>query len=346
LMLVVGALRRDRFFDAAANVVAAVGGTSRRRVLWALLAVAAGVSALVPNIAVVLLLGSLALTVARRFAIPPGRTLVQLVMASNVGGLATLIGDPPNILIGTAAHVGFLPFLEYMAPLVAALLVVLMVSATWGASDAPTAFADFRPEPPRVGWSVVAAAATVVAVGTAESLTWPVGPVAAAGGVAAAAAARLSLREALAAIDWDTLGLIAGLLVVTAALAQQGVPTLVAEGLRTGPAGPWRAVMVMGGVALISALVDNLPIVAGLIPVVKEVATATPVLWYAVAIGAALGGNATPVGAASNLTALALARTAGYPVSFGQYLRWAIPATGAMFGLAAVYVAVWPAGGH
>jgi Na+/H+ antiporter NhaD/arsenite permease-like protein len=351
LMVLVAVLEHEGLFVFLAERAERWGGGSPRRVLIIFLVLVALVSAFLPNVTVILILGPALITLAEGFGLNPLPILILGVVASNLGGMATLVGDPPNILIGTAASLDFVDFLRYLAPLAVVLVVLTILRVTRQETARIEAGTDREPVFRRARshhfWPLLAIAALTAASFVLQpSLGMPIGLLALLGALLAVLVVGSDFDTLMTKVDWSTLAFFAGLFVVVGALVHQGVVASLSSWILAWNLGPWLGVVVLLGTAVLSALLDNLPIVAAMIPLVDRLTAAHPAyfpgLWVALAIGAAVGGNATLYGAAANVVAGSLAKARGYRLSFRDWMRTAGPLT---MGLLVVAVAwMWVGG--
>ncbi len=367
MMLLVAIAKRSGLFEALA-VAAAHSVQARPAALLAMLQVVTAVlSALLDNVTTVLLVVPVTLALTKQLKLPAFPFLVSLIMASNIGGTATLIGDPPNILIGSRAGLTFNQFLLHLTP-IACLIMAVQIAMThwlWGRSltaspeDRAFVLAE-KPSETVKDWTGLAQAVAVIAgviaifVAARQVHIEP--------GSAALAGASLlllldSLRQPraeqglhvekmLGEIDWITIFFFLGLFVVVAGIERSGLLGVVAETMLSVTAGSplGLGMVILWGAAVLSAIVDNIPFVATMIPIVNQLApqfggsAGLEPLWWALALGACLGGNGTLIGASANLAVAGLAEQAGEPISFWSYTRVAAPMTAVSVAMAAVYV--------
>jgi Na+/H+ antiporter NhaD/arsenite permease-like protein len=343
MMIIVGVLKRTGLFQwmAYKSFQLARGNIYGLAVL--LMLVTALISAFLDNVTTMLLIIPVTIEIALALKIDPLSLLLPEVFASNVGGTATLIGDPPNIMIGSYAGLTFMDFIAHMALIC---LIGLAVSAVYFAfwfrrgyaaarvDDVPAMTARLREEyritdgPLLVKAGVVLALTIVLFVAHGALHMEP--------SIAAMAGASLLLvisgvhvvemveRE----VEWPTLIFFMMLFIVVAGAEQTGLIQIVADWVREAAQGsPVKAViMVLWVSAVLSAVIDNIPFTATMLPIVAYLNGAIPgvhggVLWWALALGACLGGNGTLIGASANVVTVGLAEKAGYPVSFMHYLR-------------------------
>lgn len=344
MMLVVGVLQRTGVFEYVAIRAVKKAGGRPFRVMVILVVVTATASAALDNVTTVLLVAPVTFLVCERLAVPVAPYLIAEAMASNIGGTATLVGDPPNIIIGSRAGLTYGDFLWHLAPLVVVLMVVFVglcrvlfrhafvhrperVAAVL-ALDEREAIRD-----PRLLGIGLGVLAVVTAAFTLHSvLHLDPSVVALIGGLVLVAASGLDPEELAADVEWPTLLFFAGLFVMVGALVRTGAVGVVADAAAAASEGHlrWAAVGLLWGSAAVSGVVDNIPYVATTSPVVAQLVAAAGdteqarSLWWALAIGADLGGNATAVGASANVVVLGLAEKAGHRIGFWGFTRYGL----------------------
>jgi Na+/H+ antiporter NhaD/arsenite permease-like protein len=278
-------------------------------------------------------------------------------LASNIGGTATLVGDPPNIIIASRAGLSYNDFLVHLAPFVVLLLVVFVGLCRWLFRSA------FRFDAERVArvmalrerdaiqnGRLLAISVGVLTAVTAAFVLHTVlhlepAVVAMVGGLLLLALSRLETAEVAKDVEWPTLVFFAGLFVMVGALVNTGVITKLSRAAADAVEGR-ELLATMGllwGSAVLSAIVDNIPYVATMSPVVAELVNVgghdnSQVLWWALALGADLGGNATAVGASANVVILGLAERAGKRISFWEFTKYGLVVTVVTVGLATPYL--------
>ena len=356
MMVIVSVLRQTGVFEYTAIWAAKRARGRPYRLMVALVVITAIASALLDNVTTVLLLAPVTFVVCERLALPVPPYLIAEVMASNIGGAATLVGDPPNIIIASRAGLSFNDFLVNLAPLVVVLMIVYCVLCRWLFRSA------FRYDPVR--------AEEVMALREREAITdarllkqslFVLGLVVAAfvlhpvlhyepslialfGAGVLVALTRVTIQQALREVEWSTLVFFAGLFIMVGGLVQTGVIGRVsrsATGLAQGRTG-LTAMVLLWASAVLSAIVDNIPYVATMSPIVADlVHRAGPdgqVLWWALALGADLGGNATVIGASANVVVLGIAERRGIRISFWEFSRYGLVVTFITVALAALYL--------
>ncbi|MGH3683048.1 MAG: ArsB/NhaD family transporter, partial [Natronosporangium sp.] len=337
MMLIVAVLRRTGVFE-----YVAIWATKRARgrpfpVMVLLVLVTAVASAALDNVTTVLLIAPVTFLVCERLNVPVAPFLIAEVLASNIGGTATLVGDPPNIIIASRAGLSFNDFLIHLAPLVVVLLVVFIglcrVLFRKAFQYDPERAAEVMQLRERdaihdvrlLAISGVVLGAVLVAFVLHTFLDLEPSVIAMVGGLTLLALSRLNAESVAKDVEWPTLAFFAGLFVMVGGLVNTGVIGTVAEQAADaveGRLGLATFVLLWASAAL-SAIVDNIPYVATASPVVAELVAADgtdqgQLLWWSLALGADLGGNATAVGASANVVVLGIAERAGRKISFWE----------------------------
>ncbi|GIE85638.1 ArsB/NhaD family transporter [Actinoplanes regularis] len=346
MMLIVGVLRRTGLFE-----YLAIWAVKRARgrpypVMVLLVVITAVASAGLDTVTTVLLVAPVTLFVCDRLGLPAAPFLIAEVMASNIGGTATLIGDPPNIIIASRSGLTFNDFLTVLTPIVAILLVVFLILCRWLFRDA------FRHDSAKVSavlamrerdavrnprlLAVSLTVLTLVLAGFVLHSVLHVEPaiVAIVGGLLLLAASRLDPDEVARDVEWHTLLFFSGLFIMVGALVNTGVIGQLSQAATQATEGNlWGTTLLMLWVSAgLSAIVDNIPYVATMSPIVADLVRADGtaqgnVLWWALALGADLGGNATAIGASANVVVLGIAERAGRPISFWQFTKYGLIVT-------------------
>ncbi|MCG7597966.1 ArsB/NhaD family transporter [Mycobacterium sp. C3-094] len=358
MMIIVSVLRQTGVFEYVAIWAVKRAGGSPLRIMILLVLVTAAASALLDNVTTVLLIAPVTLLVCDRLAINPVPFLMAEVFASNIGGAATLVGDPPNIIIASRSGLTFNDFLVGMLPIVVVILGLFIAMLPWlfrgsfevrseRVADVMSLQEREAIQDPRL---LVKAGVVLVLVFTAF-IAHPVlhiepSIVALLGAGILIVISRLDRSDYLHSVEWETLLFFAGLFVMVGALVKTGVVAELAESAVEATGGdPLTAVMLVLGVsAPVSGIIDNIPYVATMTPIVSELAaelsdpTHSEALWWALALGADLGGNMTAVGASANVVMLGIARRADRPISFWEFTRKGIAVTVMSVAVSAVYL--------
>jgi Na+/H+ antiporter NhaD/arsenite permease-like protein len=308
--------------------------------------VTAVASAFLDNVTTVVLLTPITFFVAGRLGMSPVPFLISQVLASNIGGTATLIGDPPNIIIGSRFGKDFGEFVLNLTPAITVALIAYLVFARWlfrkelreavsglEPKDIERLVAEERriADPGLMRISLVVLGLTIVGFVLARSLGLGGATVAMAGAVVLMIAAKEDVHEVLRSVEWPTLFFFIGLFILVGAVVDAGIIRALAEraiDLTKGNVGV-AAFLILWMSGIISAIVDNIPYTITMIPLVQDLGHAIPVepLIWALALGANLGGNATVIGASANVVVASMSETRGYPITFTHYLRYGVPAT-------------------
>nr|WP_221475101.1 ArsB/NhaD family transporter [Sphaerisporangium rubeum] len=357
MMIIVGVLKETGVFDYLAIWAAKRARGRPFRLMVLLVLITAAASALLDNVTTVLLVAPVTFLVCGRLALPVTPFLIAEAMASNIGGAATLVGDPPNIIIASRGGLTFNDFLIHMAPMVIILMVVF-IGLCWVMFGR-----RLRYDPERAGeimaldereaigdrrllWqSLVVLVLVMAAFVLHPVLHYEPSVVALLGAGVLVALTRVTTEEALAEVEWPTLVFFAGLFVMVGALVETGVIGQLSELAVGATAGhpELTAMGLLGASAGLSAIVDNIPYVATMSPIVEQLVQAAgpgdgQVLWWALAFGADLGGNATAVGAAANVVVLGIAARNGTPISFWEFTKYGLIVTVVTVTLVAPYL--------
>ncbi|MDQ3889701.1 MAG: ArsB/NhaD family transporter [Actinomycetota bacterium] len=360
MMILVGLTERTGVFTYVALRAAQLSRGRPLRLIFLLAGVTGVLSAFLDNLTAILLIVPITFLLADLLRVSPVPLVLVEVIASNIGGTATLIGDPPNIMIGT--HVDELTFDDFvvnLAPVALFTLVVataglylvfrrqLAVSPERAAEiESLDAARDMR-ESRNVRRSVGVLLGTIVLFFFHGALHLEPAVVALGGATVLLLVAADDVEEALERVEWSTLFFFMGLFVVVGGLEERGVIARVADAIAsaTGDSQVAQAVAILWGAGAGSALVDNIPFTAAMIPVVDQLAANDrrfeDANWWALSLGACFGGNATLIAAAANVAAAGVAERSGHPISFGRFLAVGLPVTVASLAIATVYLLVF-----
>jgi Na+/H+ antiporter NhaD/arsenite permease-like protein len=358
MMIIVSVLRRTGVFEYIAIWAAKRARGSPLRVMVLLVLMTGLLSAFLDNVTTVLLIAPVTLLVCDRLGISPVPYLIAEVLASNIGGAATLIGDPPNIIIGSRAGLTFNDFLVHMAPIVVFELFVFAAMLPWlfrGSFTAdPSRVADVMALNEReaiqdskllVKCGVVLAGVLTAFV-THSFLHLEPSIVALLGAGVLVLISGLRSGHYLGGVEWETLLFFAGLFIMIGAMVKTGVIGQLARWATdaTGGDALLAVMLILFVSALLSGIIDNIPYVAAMSPLVADLARGidNPVhadaLWWSLALGADFGGNLTAIGASANVVVLGIAMRAGTPISFWEFTRKGAVVTAVLILLAAPYV--------
>lgn len=367
MMTIVGIGEKSGMFQYVAVRSAQLVQASPRSLLAVMAIVTAVFSAFLDNVTTVLLMVPIILQVTRQLKLPPYPFLMMEILSSNIGGTSTLIGDPPNILIGSALQLSFMDFIYETAP--AAIVVMIVLIATldlvWGRkmqaaesdrqavmeTDAAAVIKDHK-----LMWKALGVlSAVIIGFILAEHYHIANGTIAMFGAAVLLILYTLGfenmereqhIEEAFNMVDWTTIFFFAGLFALVFGLDQAGVLTPLAKLFVSWSDGSiLKATMIMLWLsAFASALIGNIPFVATMIPLIKNVEGAFPgqettmPIWWALSLGACFGGNGSLIAASANVIVAGMANKEGIGISFGRFLIWGMPTLLASTGIATAYL--------
>lgn len=358
MMVIVGVLRQTGIFEYVAIWAAKRAGGRPFRVMVLLCLITAVASAALDNVTTVLLIAPVTLLVCEQIGVRPVPFLIAEALASNIGGTATLVGDPPNLIVASRSGLGFNDFLVNMGP-----IVLLMLLAFVGL--ARILFRkDFVADPEQVDrvmqldereaienpsllWrSLVVLALVLAAFSLHGVLHLAPSVVALLGAGVLVAISRLRPESYLAEVEWATLLFFAGLFILVGSLVKTGAIARVAAAVGgvAGDSVPAAMMLILWGSAALSAIVDNIPFVATMSPVVDQLVRGNgPLggqngLWWALVLGADLGGNATAIGASANVVVAGIAKRSGHPISFWEFTKYGSLVAVVTLGIATPYL--------
>ncbi len=354
MMAIANVLRETGFFQWVAVQAVRLGHGKPFRILVILSVVTAVSSAFLDNVTVVVLVAPVTLFMAASLGVSPLPFLIAEILASNIGGTATLIGDPPNILIGSAAGIDFVTFSAHLAP-ISLLILLAFIALAWflfredlrvaeshaldvEALDTAVLITDQT----LLRKALIVMAGVILGFLVHGFLRLEPATIALTGATILLLWGRNDPHTVLQDVEWTTLFFFIGLFITVEAIVQVGIiEAVVQAALRlTGGSLPLTSILLLWLSAIASGIVDNIPYTATMIPVVKSLGQAMPVqpLWWSLALGACLGGNATLVGASANVVVASLAERSGYPISFELFLRYGVITTLLSLVLATLYV--------
>ena len=342
MMVIVGVLRQTGVFEYVAIWAAKLARGRPFRVMALLCVITAVASAGLDNVTTVLLVAPVTVLVCERIGVRPVPFLIAEALASNIGGTATLVGDPPNLIVASRSGLTFSDFLVNLGPIVIVMLVVFI-----GLSRVLFR-KDFVADPAQVAQVMeldereaiqdrallvrsLAVLALVLAGFTLHGvLHLEPSVVALLGAGLLVAISGLPARSYLVEVEWETLLFFAGLFILVGSLVKTGVIDHLASALvtATGDSVQGAMMLLLWGSAALSAIIDNIPFVATMTPVVDQLVGGTGPfagqngLWWALVLGADLGGNATAIGASANVVVAGISKRNGHPISFWEFTRY------------------------
>jgi Na+/H+ antiporter NhaD/arsenite permease-like protein len=342
MMIVVRLTETTGIYTYVAIRAAQIAGGRPFRLVVLLAASTVLLSGFLDSLTTILLMVPITFLIADTLDVDATPLVLIEIVACNIGGAATLIGDPPNIMIGGVTGLSFTAFLVHMGPIayLTTALVVCLLYAVWrkrlqipaasrdrvGELDARAAIEDHREL--RVLLPILLG--TIVLFFLHKPLHLAPATVALSGATAMLLVTRQALDRTLASIEWPTLFFFLGLFVMVGALEETGAVHALAEGIVDVTGGDRTAELL--GIAWFSAivggLVDNIPLTATMIPVVEEISGGGDnAYWWSLALGACFGGNMTLIAAAANVAAAGMASRAGRSIGFWEFTRVGVPVT-------------------
>jgi Na+/H+ antiporter NhaD/arsenite permease-like protein len=355
MMLFVAVMKRSGIFEYVAIKSAKLVKGDPWLIMVALALITAVLSALLDNVTTVLLIGPMTFMICKELHLNPVPFFITQIISSNIGGTATLIGDPPNIMIGSSAGFTFFDFIAVDAPIVVVILAVTLVCFRFLYGKKMTVEQEYRENimeldeneaiiskslfiKSTVMIGVVAIAFMLHGVLHLESSV-----------IALSAAAvmmligRQDIEEPILGVEWATIGFFGGLFIVVGGLVETGVIDMFAQFLINATHGQEIVAIlaILVASAIISAILDNIPFVAVMIPALLAMGSSgvdIEPLWWALSLGACLGGNGTLIGASANVVLSGISNREGYPLTFIAYLKVGIPFMALSIVIAGIYL--------
>jgi Na+/H+ antiporter NhaD/arsenite permease-like protein len=354
MMAIANILRETGLFQWIAVQAVRLGRGDPFRILVILSLVTAVTSALLDNVTIVVLVAPVTLFVAARLKVSPMPYLIAEILAANIGGTATLIGDPPNILIGSAAGIDFLAFAANMVPISLGVLIVfiglariifrkdLQVAEGHALDIESLETAELITDHQLLRKALIVMGGVILGFLVHGVLHLEPATIALAGATVLLLWGRSDPHHVLGEIEWTTLFFFIGLFITVEAVVEVGIIEAVAQAALSLTSGDLTltSMLLIWLSAIASGIIDNIPYTAVMIPVVESLGQSMPAepLWWSLALGADFGGNATLVGASANVVVASLAERSGYPIRFGTFLRYGVITTLMSLALASLYV--------
>lgn len=342
MMIFVAIVRRSGMFEYIAVRAAKAEHGDPWKIMVAFTLITAVLSAILDNVTTVLLVGPMSIAIARMLKIDPVPFLMGQILASNVGGTATLIGDPPNIMIGSAAHLSFMDFLEntgFAVLFILAVLILLMKivyekKIEMGTVDT-SAIEKLDPSKSITNRAlmrkgIIVLICVIVGFMFHDKLGIESSVIALTAAAVMLIIGREDVNEAIQDVEWTTILFFMSLFVVVGGLTETGIIKELASKIIDATDGhPMVTMLVLlWASALLSSILDNIPFVATLIPLILAMqADGMDVtsFWWAISLGACLGGNGTMIGASANVVLSDISTKHGYPITFKSYLKVGMP---------------------
>lgn len=347
MMVIVGVIAETGFFDFVAVKMTKIAAGDYWMLMLMFAIVSATASAFLDNVSTVLLLIPITISIAKTLELNPMPLIVVEILASNIGGIATLVGCPPNIMIGSRVpEISFISFIIYIGPIVIVTLLISIFLLKWMYRE------EIKQKPKNLEeclasneWneiknmrllkkSILVTGIVVLLFLVHHMLHIEPSVIALLGAVTLLVWGRIHPEDALRHVHWSTLIFFAALFVLVGGLVQVGVVDMMGQGLGgiTGGNLIIALVFILWISAIASAFLDNIPFTATMIPVIVAMEPSFDLsafyinpMWWALSIGACFGGNGSLVGASANMVAAGIAEKFGYPITFKAFMRRAFP---------------------
>lgn len=345
MMIIVNITADTGLFKYIAIIAAKKAKGDPVRILVSLSLITAVGSAFLDNVTTVLLMVPVTFSITRQLRVNPIPFLITQIMASNIGGTATLIGDPPNIMIGSAVkELTFMAFIVNLAPIAAVIMAIHIPIFIWlfrkqikTSPELQQSIMEMDEKEvltnrPLLIKSLTVLGLTILGFFLHQMLHLESATVALAGAfLLLLLTGEHAMEEAFTRVEWTTIFFFVGLFVLVGGLVETGVISrMAAEAIElTGGDVTTTSMLILWLSAIASAFLDNIPFVATMIPMIQEMGqmgvTNLEPLWWSLALGACLGGNGTLIGASANLIVAGMSGKEGYPIKFVQYIKYGFP---------------------
>ena len=352
MMVLVAIIRQSGLFEYVAIKAAKMVHGDPWKIMIAFILLTAVLSGILDNVTTVLLVGPMTIAIAKMLEINPVPFLMTQILASNVGGTATLIGDPPNIMIGSAANLSFMDFLKNTGVAVVLVIVFMIVMMRFvykkeieveGLDTSKIMNLDpdkSITDKPLLIKGVVVIVLVILGFIFHDQIGMETSVIALTAAAVMLIIGGVNVDNAIQDVEWTTIAFFMALFVVVGGLTETGVIKQVAAVIieRTAGHPVMMMLILLWASALLSSFLNNIPFIATLIPLVLALKAdgmdAEP-LWWAISLGACLGGNGTMIGASANVVLSDISTKHGYPITFKSYLRVGMP-----FMLGSVFISM------
>ena len=352
MMVLVAIIRQSGLFEYVAIKAAKMVHGDPWKIMIAFILLTAVLSGILDNVTTVLLVGPMTIAIAKMLEINPVPFLMTQILASNVGGTATLIGDPPNIMIGSAANLSFVDFLKNTGVAVVLVIVFMIVMMRFvykkeieveGLDTSKIMNLDpdkSITDKPLLIKGVVVIVLVILGFIFHDQIGMETSVIALTAAAVMLLIGGVNVDNAIQDVEWTTIAFFMALFVVVGGLTETGVIKQVAAVIIERTAGHpiMMMLILLWASALLSSFLNNIPFIATLIPLVLALKAdgmdAEP-LWWAISLGACLGGNGTMIGASANVVLSDISTKHGYPITFKSYLRVGMP-----FMLGSVFISM------
>ena len=357
MMMFVAVVKNSGIFEYLAVKAARIAKGNPWRIMVYFMIITAVLSAFLDNVTTVLLIGPMTFSICKTLELNPIPFLMTQIISSNVGGTATLIGDPPNIMLGSAADITFLQFILYDGPIVVIVMIATILGFRLlyhkGLTVSPEKMElimkmDEKEEIRDVVLfykSIIMICLVALAFILHDTLGLKTSVIALSCAALMILIGKQDVEETVHDVEWPTIVFFAFLFIVVGGLEKVGIIHMMAEGMisATGSHYVILMIVILWVSALCSAVLDNIPFVATLIPLIQTMSSegidVWP-LWWAVSIGACFGGNGTIIGASANVVLTGISNRRGYPITFIDFLKIGGPMMIMSIVLATIYLLI------
>lgn len=359
MMIIVGIVKNTGIFEYMAIFASKKVKGDPWKIILSLCVITAVTSALLDNVTTVLLIVPMTFVITETLGVDPVPFLIPEILASNIGGTSTLIGDPPNIMIGSAVGLGFTDFLVNLGPVIIVIFIVTMLilkvlfqKKLVVSDEKKMEIMSFDEKKsitnrPLLIKSLIVLGLVMLGFFLHEQLDFPSALVALSGAALLLLLSHEDVDEVFLSIEWPTIFFFAGLFVLVGGLEAVGLIGKLATGILsvTNNNLLLTGILIIWFSAIVSAFLDNIPFVATLIPLIQAMGASGNMdiapLWWAIALGACLGGNGTLIGASANVVVAGLSEKRGYKLSFAHYMRYGFPLMIMSIALSTIYLVIF-----
>ena len=359
MMIVVNIMKRSGIFEYIAIYAAKKVHGDPWKILIIFSVITACFSALLDNVTTILLIVPIALVISDTLEINPIPFLLPLILVANIGGTATLIGDPPNIMIGSATGLGFMDFIKNLLPVVTLIFLITIFIIKF-VSKKKLAVDDSKKDKimkfdenlaikdkSLMVKSIAVLLITILGFILHQKFGYESATVAFLGASVLLLISGINPEEILIDIEWPTIFFFSALFILVGSLEEVGIIGMLAEKLIELTKGNLfiTTMVILWGSAIASAFLDNIPFVATMIPLIKNIGILTGInilpLWWALSLGACLGGNGTLVGASANVIVSGMLEKHGHRLSFIDYMKVGFPVMIISVAISSIYLAIF-----
>ena len=345
MMVLVAIIEKTGLLQYLAIKSAKIARGEPYRIMFFLILITALFSAFLDNVTTVVIIAPVTILIARELGISPIPFLISDAFASNIGGTATLIGDPPNIMIGSAAHLSFIAFLKNLAPPIFIMIIILpfimkllmgkkmIVSYERKARIMEFDTSKIIQNKPLLKKSLIIFSLVVIGFFIHEFVDLEVATIAMTGAfllIISIGNQKETLRELFSKVEWPSIFFFIGFFIIVGGLVEVGIIKTISTKLSTvfGKNILNASLGTLWFSGIVSSIFDNVPFVATMIPVIKDIGAQWGIMqgmrpiWWSLSLGACLGGNITLIGAAANVVVTDISDRNGYPISFWEFFKY------------------------